>query len=138
MKAYICDVCETTVVDPHVARMREFCFTISNSDIYQVPMPDKVKTKIHLCNNCFESLKDIAKGKAQRQKCGECKTQKEIHGGNKMKEQIEKAILEKAASKFAGHSDYHGDTILQVLYCMAEGKDVGNAKPIERQNGMKG
>lgn len=41
-----------------------------------------------------------------------------------------KALLE-AASKFAGHSNYHGDTILCKLICMAEGKDVGIAKPLD-------
>ena len=39
-----------------------------------------------------------------------------------------KALLE-AASKFAGHSNYHGDTILCKLICMAEGKDVGISIP---------
>ena len=42
-----------------------------------------------------------------------------------------KALLE-AFSKFAGHSDYHGDTILCKLKCMAEGKEVGNAKPLNK------
>ena len=41
-----------------------------------------------------------------------------------------RALLE-AASKFAGHSNYHGDTILCKLICMAEGKDVGIAKPLD-------
>ena len=44
--------------------------------------------------------------------------------------EVIKEVLEKAASKFAGHSDYHGDTILQVLYCMAEGKEVNDARPL--------
>ena len=42
-------------------------------------------------------------------------------------------VLQEAASKFAGHSNYHGDTILCILYCMAEGQEVGNAKPIDMQ-----
>ena len=42
-----------------------------------------------------------------------------------------KALLE-AKSKFAGHSDYHGDTILCKLICMAEGKEVGVAKPLDK------
>ena len=42
-----------------------------------------------------------------------------------------KALLE-AKEKFAGHSDYHGDTILCKLICMAEGKEVGNAKPLDK------
>lgn len=41
-----------------------------------------------------------------------------------------KALLE-ASSKFTGHSDYHGDTILCKLICMAEGKEVGIAKPLD-------
>lgn len=41
-------------------------------------------------------------------------------------------VLKEAAKKFAGHSDYHGDTILCTLICMAEGKEVGNAKPLDK------
>ena len=41
-----------------------------------------------------------------------------------------KALLE-ASSKFAGHSNYHGDTILCKLICMAEGKEVGIARPLD-------
>lgn len=40
-----------------------------------------------------------------------------------------KALLE-ASSKFAGHSNYHGDTILCKLICMAEGQEVGIAIPL--------
>lgn len=52
----------------------------------------------------------------------------------KLRKELETAkaeALKEAASKFAGHSDYHGDTILCTLYCMAEGKEVGNAKPLD-------
>lgn len=42
-----------------------------------------------------------------------------------------KALLE-ASSKFAGHSDYHGDTILCELICMSEGKEVEIAKPLDK------
>lgn len=41
-----------------------------------------------------------------------------------------KALLE-AYSKFEGHSDYHGDTILCKLICMSEGKEVGTATPLD-------
>lgn len=41
-----------------------------------------------------------------------------------------KALLE-ASSKFAGHSNYHGDTILCKLMCMAEGQEVGIAIPLD-------
>lgn len=41
-----------------------------------------------------------------------------------------KALLE-ASSKFAGHSNYHGDTILSKLICMAEGQEVDTAIPFD-------
>ena len=31
----------------------------------------------------------------------------------------------------AGHSNYHGDSILAALTCIAEGKEVSPIKPIE-------
>lgn len=65
MRVYMCDICGITIDEPHSARMREFCFTISNCDIYQVPQKDKKKVKIHLCNNCFEGFRNIAKHKAK-------------------------------------------------------------------------
>ena len=44
---------------------------------------------------------------------------------------IKRKVLMEAASKFAGHSDYHGDAILCKLICMSEGKEVGVATPID-------
>ena len=44
---------------------------------------------------------------------------------------IKRKVLMEAASKFAGHSDYHGDAILCKLICMSEGKEVGVARPID-------
>lgn len=71
MKAYVCDMCGIVITDPYYAKMTQFCFTVSNSDIYQAPQKDKLKAKIHLCNNCFEGLKAIAKEKMRREKGGE-------------------------------------------------------------------
>lgn len=34
-------------------------------------------------------------------------------------------------TKFAGHSDYHGDTIHCIIQCMAEGKTVDVAEPLD-------
>ena len=70
MKAYVCDVCGTTITDPYVAKLKEFYFTISNCDIYQVPQKNKIRTKIHLCNNCFEGFRGIAIEKNRKQKGG--------------------------------------------------------------------
>lgn len=32
---------------------------------------------------------------------------------------------------FAGHSDYHGDTILSLIACLSEGKEVSSARPLD-------
>lgn len=32
-------------------------------------------------------------------------------------------------SKIAGHSDYHGDSILTAITCIKEGKKIGNVTP---------
>lgn len=42
-----------------------------------------------------------------------------------------KTFADELCSKFAGHSDYHGDTILSTIRCIAEGKKVGNARPLK-------
>ena len=54
-------------------------------------------------------------------------------------EKLKKEVLEtrrnallEAVSKFAGHSDYHGDVILSKLQCMAEGKEVDVAIPLDK------
>ena len=74
-------------------------------------------------------------------RCEECVYRKE---NENIKSEIErlkselsntrrKALLE-ASSKFAGHSNYHGDTILEKLACMAEGQEVGKARPLDMRD----
>lgn len=84
-----------------------------------------VCNKCPLCDDtrCTNHLRDFSLDLINRQ-------QAEIE---KLKDEVAKArskALLEAFSKFAGHSDYHGDTILCVLSCMAEGKAVGNATPL--------
>lgn len=85
-----------------------------------------VCNKCPLCNEigCIDHLRDLALDLINRQ-------QTEIE---KLKDEVAKArskALLEAFSKFAGHSDYHGDTILCVLSCMTEGKEVRNATPLD-------
>lgn len=88
------------------------------------------------CNEC-----KIRSGRWGTCNCSETTANAALELINRQKVEIEslkselsntrrKALLE-AASKFAGHSNYHGDTILCKLICMAEGKDVGIAKPLD-------
>lgn len=45
---------------------------------------------------------------------------------------------DKLAKRIAGHSDYHGDSILSAIYCMAEGKEISKPiKPIEQSISIK-
>ena len=56
---------------------------------------------------------------------------------NRQKAEIERLQSRKLINadelftKFAGHSDYHGDTILCIIQCMAERKTVDNARPLD-------
>lgn len=40
-------------------------------------------------------------------------------------------FAEYVGSKIAGHSNYHGDSILCALYCAAEGKEIHTVKPLD-------
>lgn len=73
-----------------------------------------------------EALKSMAVNKTKVIDC-----EKEINRLQAENESVRRKSLLEAASKFAGHSDYHGDTILCKLICMAEGKEVGTAKPLD-------
>lgn len=47
-----------------------------------------------------------------------------------LKEQKEQGNkLDYLFSKIAGHSDYHGDSILTAITCVKEGKEIGSIMP---------
>lgn len=81
----------------------------------------------YCCNECFYYNDDL---------CIENMSKQAIDLINRQKAEVEsvrrKALLE-AVRKFAGHSDYHGDTILCILKCMAEGKEVKTARPLNKK-----
>lgn len=76
-------------------------------------------------NNCINKLSAYALELINRQQTEIERLHDEVSKTRR------KALLE-ASSKFAGHSDYHGDTILCKLICMAEGKEVEIAKPLDK------
>lgn len=59
--------------------------------------------------------------------------------GNIVEVNMEKPIITKEVihaldylfSKFAGHSDYHGDKILSAIVCVKEGKEIKSVRPLE-------
>lgn len=109
------------MTDDEIMKALECCIK-DDEDIYELI----VCNKCPLCDEvgCTDLLRDLALDLINRQ-------QTEIE---KLKDEVAKArskALLEAFSKFAGHSDYHGDTILCVLSCMAEGKEVRNATPLD-------
>ena len=60
MKSYICDICEKPITDPYRANMREFRFAVTYEFGFGCPTEEKTRTKIHLCGDCFDELKQIA------------------------------------------------------------------------------
>lgn len=61
MKVYKCDSCGVEITNPHKIGMKEFCFSVSNCDIWQVFMPTKNRKKVHLCEECYRGLYILAK-----------------------------------------------------------------------------
>lgn len=61
MKIYKCDSCGIEIKEPDKVRMKEFCLSVSNCDIWQMFMPSKNKKKIHLCGACYRGLYILAK-----------------------------------------------------------------------------
>ena len=49
----------------------------------------------------------------------------------KIRAEAIKEFADELFTKFAGHSDYHGDTIHCIIQCMAEGKTVDVAEPLD-------
>lgn len=49
----------------------------------------------------------------------------DMYGGRRV------VLLDDVFKVIAGHSDYHGDSILAALTCIAEGKEVKPVKPLE-------
>lgn len=60
MRVYQCDGCSKVVEDPYTVKMKEFCIEVSGGFI-PTECNTKRKAKIHLCENCFKGLHNIAK-----------------------------------------------------------------------------
>lgn len=80
--------------------------------------------KQNLCNKDQWALEKYALDLIKRQKSEIERLKSELSNTRR------KALLE-ASSKFAGHSNYHGDAILCKLICMSEGQEVDTAIPLE-------
>jgi hypothetical protein len=111
IQSKICDTCPYFKYDDCTERLVNDAFNIFNRQ------QAEIEAWKHYYNECLTDLKNT-------------------HAENeRLKEEVSKtrrkALLE-ASSKFAGHNDYHGDTILCKLICMAEGKEVKSARPLDK------
>lgn len=84
--------------------------------------------------SCFSCYHEVAQNALALINSQEQRTKELVENNERLRAEqskIKRKILMEVASKFAGHSDYHGDAILCKLICMSEGKEVGVAKPID-------
>ena len=66
-KAYICDACGLTITNPHDVKMREFYVGMDFDFELGLVFPRNIKTcksKVHLCDECFHALREIAERNA--------------------------------------------------------------------------
>lgn len=61
MKTYQCDSCKRVIENPYELKMKEFLFVCEYTEYGVFPQKSKQKTKIHLCDECFNGLSKIAK-----------------------------------------------------------------------------
>lgn len=59
-EAYICDACEQAITDPYSVRMKEFYIGKDFDEGFYLSNIVK-KRKVHLCDECYHSLREIAK-----------------------------------------------------------------------------
>ena len=105
------------MTDNEIIKALEYCST----DVRENTCPKCAFYKKHRCSTLMlNAVSDLI----NRQKA-------EIERLLQKLQQAKSEALMHAFSKFAGHSDYHGDTILCQLTCMAEGKETKSATPID-------
>ena len=66
MNSYICDICEKPITDPYRANMREFRIAVTYEFGFGCQPEEKTRTKIHLCGDCFEEFKRIARRRKEK------------------------------------------------------------------------
>ena len=59
-KAYVCDACGITITKPHNAKMKEFYIGYTYEFGLAFPSFDKRRLKVHLCDDCYHALCEIA------------------------------------------------------------------------------
>lgn len=63
-RVYICDACGITIENPYKAKMKEFYIGCSFEGGGVFPSFDKRREKVHLCDDCYHALCEIAEKKS--------------------------------------------------------------------------
>ena len=67
-EAYVCDACGITITDPYNVKMKEFYIGwTSDSVVGLFSFKDKRRTKVHLCDDCYHALCEIAEKKKEKE-----------------------------------------------------------------------
>lgn len=59
-KAYVCDACGITITDPYDVKMKEFYVGCSFESFGVLPSYSKRRINVHLCDDCYHALCEIA------------------------------------------------------------------------------
>ena len=62
-KAYVCDACGITISNPYEVKMKEFYVGCSFEYHNVFPSFDKRRINVHLCDDCYHALCEIAENK---------------------------------------------------------------------------
>lgn len=62
-ECYICDACGITINNPHAVKMKEFYVGCEFTEHRAFPKSTSKKVKVHLCDECFHALNEIAERK---------------------------------------------------------------------------
>ena len=65
-KVYKCDSCEVMIEKPHNVKMKEFYVATEYDLGMAFPINSTRKVKIHICEECFNGLKQIGKNLGKR------------------------------------------------------------------------
>ena len=68
MKTYVCDACGEVIDNPHRMLMKKFYIGMDIDYGVATPLPRKRIERVHLCDDCFHSLHEIAASKKEGEK----------------------------------------------------------------------
>ena len=60
-ECYVCDACGVTITDPYKVKMKEFYIGCDFTEFGDFPVCCRVKKKIHLCDECYHALHELAR-----------------------------------------------------------------------------